>query len=65
MKAGGLIELSPNGDPFGRGFTGSHTVDEDESSWVYWGDIGAQSRDWWRTYCYRNDITLREWRNDR
>ena len=54
-----IIELTHNGDPYGRGFVGALTVDGGES-WIYCGDIGARSRWWWRCYCRRHGYILRE-----
>ena len=54
-----IIEIHPNGDPFGRGFTGSQS-DDGGLSWYYRGDIGAMPRRWWRAYCRLNYYTLRE-----
>ena len=56
----GFIELSPNGDPYGRGFTGTETVNRDDRYGVYRGDIGAQTRAWWRAWAARNDYVLIE-----
>ena len=53
-----IIEIRPNGDPFGRGYVGSETEDNGHS-WFYRGDIGAQSRAWWRAYCRRITAILR------
>jgi len=53
-----LLELSPNGDPFSRGFTASERT---ENGWVYRGDIGARSRSWWRNYARKNGYKLREY----
>jgi hypothetical protein len=53
-----IIEIQVNGDPFGSGFVGSQSEDNGHS-WFYRGDIGARSRDFWRSYCRRNNITLR------
>lgn len=57
-----IVELSPNGDPYGRGYTGTYTLDGGKT-WFYRGDIGAQPRRWWRQYCRRNGYTLRECRS--
>jgi len=56
-----IIELQHNGDPYGRGFVGSESPDNG-NSWFYRGDIGAQSRAWWRYYCWKNNYILREYR---
>ena len=53
------IQLTHNGDPYGSGFVGSQSTD-DGISWFYRGDIGARSRNFWRRYCQRLHITLRE-----
>lgn len=51
------IEIRPNGDPYGSGYEGSETRDGGES-WVYRGDVGAQSLSWWVDYCDREGIAL-------
>lgn len=56
-----IIELEPNGDPFGHGFVGSQSDDGGES-WFYRGDIGPQTRAWWRSYAQRHGYKLREYR---
>jgi hypothetical protein len=53
-----IIEIQVNGDPYGSGFLGSQS-DDGGNSWCYRGDIGAQTREWWRTYCRRNNYILR------
>ena len=53
-----IIEIRPNGDPFGSGFVGCQSVDGGES-WTYRGDIGARPRDWWRAYARREGAILR------
>lgn len=53
-----IIEISPNGDPYGKGFVGSETNDGGES-WFYMGNIGAQSRNFWRLYANKNGYILR------
>ena len=53
-----IIEIQVNGDPYGRGFVGSESRDNGHS-WIYRGDVGAMSRDWWRYYCRRNGFVLR------
>lgn len=58
MKNSHIIEIYPNGDPFGGGFQGSESTDGGES-WVFRGDVGAVPRRWWRNYCQRNKIVLR------
>src|SRR3990167_10826800 len=62
-RAGGavvrdIIEIQPNGDPYGSGFTGIESTDNGQS-WFYRGDIGARPRWWWRNYCRRENIILR------
>lgn len=42
-----IIEIYINGDPFGRGFEGSQS-DDGGKSWYYRGDVGAQTREYWR-----------------
>ena len=54
-----VITLEPNGDPYGRGFTGIETTAFGD---IYRGDIGAQSRAWWRRYARQNGYRLIEWR---
>lgn len=54
-----IVELSHNGDHYGRGFVGSMSYDGGES-WIYRGDIGAAPRWWWRMWCRRHGVTLRE-----
>lgn len=53
-----IVEIYPTGDPFGRGFEASQSVDGGKS-WVYRGDLGRQSREFWRTYCQTKGYTLR------
>jgi hypothetical protein len=54
-----IIELSHNGDPYGKGFWGSQS-DDGGKSWVFRGDVGAMPRQWWRWYARKNNFTLRE-----
>lgn len=54
-----VVQLRPNGDYCGRGFTGSQSTDGGRS-WYYRGDIGARPRWWWRGYCGRLGFALRE-----
>lgn len=61
MNPVSIIELTPNGDPYGSGFWGRESRDG-EHSWFFRGDVGAQSRTWWRRYCRKQNIRLREWR---
>lgn len=53
-----VVEIQPNGDPYGGGWTGSETHDGG-ASWVYRGDVGARPRQWWRDYCRRTGRRLR------
>lgn len=57
-----IIELSVNGDPYGKGYTGSESTDGGQT-WYYRGDVGAMPRSWWRNYCRKNKIVLREIRS--
>lgn len=54
-----ILELSPNGDPFGSGFTASESTDGGRT-WFYRGDIGAMPRSFWRAYARRAGKILRE-----
>lgn len=54
-----IIELRPNGDPYGRGFVGSESRDGG-ITWVYRGDAGARSREWWRREARALSAVLRE-----
>jgi hypothetical protein len=53
-----IISIQINGDPYGGGFVGSESKDGG-TNWFYRGDVGARSREFWRTYCRRNGYTLR------
>ena len=53
-----IIEIQVNGDPYGRGYVGSQS-DDNGHSWYYRGDIGAQTRQYWRNYCRRKNYILR------
>jgi len=53
-----IIEIRPNGDPFGSGYEGSQS-DDGGKSWFYRGDIGAQPRKYWESYCRNKGYTLR------
>ncbi len=53
-----IISIQTNGDPYGYGFVGSQSHDNGHS-WFYRGDIGAQPRWWWRSYCRKNNYILR------
>jgi hypothetical protein len=57
-----IIELSYNGDPYGRGFTASESSDGG-LTWFYRGDIGSAPRSYWRNHCRKFKIILREQRN--
>jgi len=49
-----IIEIYPNGDPFGRGFCGTEYKDQkeyDSGIGVFRGDIGPRPRSFWRSYC--------------
>ena len=54
-----VIELQHNGDPYGTGFVGSQSRDGGVT-WVYRGDAGARSRDWWRREARALNAVLRE-----
>lgn len=54
------IALSHNGDPYGRGFTGTMLETRDATTGIYRGDIGARSRAWWRRYARLERYTLIE-----
>lgn len=56
------LVLSPNGDPYGRGFTATEMDNPSDNTGIYCGDIGAMSRSWWRNYARRNGYKLVEWR---
>ena len=47
-----IIEIRPNGDPYGKGFTALQS-DNGGDSWYFRGDIGAKPRQWWRDYARR------------
>ena len=58
-----ILELSHNGDPYGRGFTATEYKDKveyDSGIGIYRGDIGAMPRAYWRNYAKRNGYTLKE-----
>lgn len=59
LKMKKIIELNYNGDPYGKGFTGSESSDGGKT-WFYRGDIGAAPRSYWRNYCRKFSITLVE-----
>jgi hypothetical protein len=54
-----ILELQHNGDPYGRGFVANESTDGG-ATWYYRGDLGPQSRAFWRAYARRNRYTLRE-----
>ena len=58
MKRKHIIEIYPNGDPYGKGFQGRESTDGGKS-WFYLGNIGAAPRSFWRLYCRKNNIVLR------
>ena len=60
QKRNGYLHLSPNGDPYGSGFTATETEYRDDNIGVYRGDIGAQTRQWWRDYANRYGYVLIE-----
>ena len=53
-----IIAIKPTGDPYGRGWEGSQSTDGGQT-WFYRGDIGRQSRQWWRAYARREGASLR------
>lgn len=53
-----IIEIQVNGDPYSGGYVGSHSCDNG-NSWIYRGDIGARSREFWRNYCRNHKYILR------
>ena len=57
------IVLSRNGDPFGRGFTGTLMHKPDSDDGIYCGHIGARSRAWWRSYARSKGYKLIECRS--
>lgn len=58
MKRLHIIEIYPNGDPYGGGFQGSESEDGGET-WFFLGCLSPMPRWWWRSHCRRNKITLR------
>lgn len=59
-----LLELRPNGDPYGSGFNAiEYSTKENELNGigVYRGDLGDQPRSFWRHYAKRNEYRLREY----
>ena len=58
MKKKAKIWLNHNGDPYGRGFTGYEAADDGRT--FYRGDLGAQTRAWWRAYARANGYELGE-----
>lgn len=59
-----VLELRSNGDPYGRGYVASESRDGGVT-WVYRGDVGAASREWWRREAKRIGAQLREVRGAR
>lgn len=59
-----VLELRSNGDPYGRGYVASESRDGG-LTWVYRGDVGAASREWWRREARRIGAQLREVRGGR
>jgi hypothetical protein len=57
-KPRSIIEIYPNGDPYGRGFQGSQS-DDNGHSWYFRGDVSPAPRWWWRNYARRNNAILR------
>ena len=53
-----IIEIYPNGDPYGRGFEGRQS-DDGGKSWYHIGGKGPTSRDTWRQYAKRINAILR------
>lgn len=54
-----ILWLEHNGDPYGAGFTASESTDGGRT-WFYRGDVGAQTRAFWRRYARRFGYILRE-----
>lgn len=54
-----IIEIRPNGDPFGSGFTATMSTDGGKT-WFYRGDIGARSEKFWRRYCKEHGYGFRK-----
>jgi hypothetical protein len=54
----GVVEIYPNGDPFGSGFQGSLSTDGGKS-WVFQGDISPAPRRVWREFCHQHNYILR------
>jgi hypothetical protein len=54
------LELAHNGDPYGSGFTATGLENRGDTIGVYFGDIGAKPRAWWRAYARRNGYVLIE-----
>lgn len=55
-----ILRLERNGDPFGKGFVGTLFDSPDAEFGVYQGQLGAQSRQYWRTVAARNGYKLVE-----
>lgn len=54
------LVLEHSGDPYGRGFVATEMKNTTDQYGIYRGDIGAQSRQWWRNYARRNGYQLVE-----
>jgi len=54
------ISIQRNGDPYGRGFTGTRQAGRHARFGIYCGNIGAQSRAWWRRYARTHGYKLIE-----
>lgn len=57
-----ILVLRPNGDPYGMGYYAIEYKDQSEyltGYGSYRGDIGNQSRSYWRAYARRNNYILR------
>ena len=52
-----VIEIYPNGDPFGNGYQGSQSNDGGKS-WFFRGDVSPQSLEDWRTEAKRIGAVL-------
>ena len=65
MNTRGILELSPNGDPFGSGYHAieyKDNAERDTGIGVYRGDIGDRPRSYWRWYARRAGYRLVEYR---
>lgn len=57
-----IIEITPNGDPFGSGFVGTEYQDQTEYEsgiGIHRGDLGVKPRRFWRLYCKQFGYILR------